>query len=286
MSDDSPRTLGPHVEIVVPVRNEERDLVPSVTRLIAYLRESFAPTAVITIADNGSADGTWALARGLADAYPGLVRAAHLDLPGRGRALRAAWSASDAEVVAYMDVDLSTDLAALAPLVDPLLAGQADVAIGSRLAPAARVTRGPKREIISRCYNLLLRATLRVGFSDAQCGFKALRAPVARALLPAVVDNGWFFDTELLVLAERAGLRVLEVPVDWTDSADSRVRILATALGDLRGIWRVWWGLRLGSPRVPSPADADVSADAGAGSASGLRDAGVSRDETVEGSAR
>ena len=286
MSDDSPRTLGPHVEIVVPVRNEERDLVPSVTRLIAYLRESFAPTAVITIADNGSADGTWALARGLADAYPGLVRAAHLDLPGRGRALRAAWSASDAEVVAYMDVDLSTDLAALAPLVDPLLAGQADVAIGSRLAPAARVTRGPKREIISRCYNLLLRATLHVGFSDAQCGFKALRAPVARALLPAVVDNGWFFDTELLVLAERAGLRVLEVPVDWTDSADSRVRILATALGDLRGIWRVWWGLRLGSPRVPSPADADVSADAGAGSASGLRDAGVSRDETVEGSAR
>jgi glycosyltransferase involved in cell wall biosynthesis len=286
MSDDSPRTLGPHVEIVVPVRNEERDLVPSVTRLIAYLRESFAPTAVITIADNGSADGTWALARGLADAYPGLVRAAHLDLPGRGRALRAAWSASDAEVVAYMDVDLSTDLAALAPLVDPLLAGQADVAIGSRLAPAARVTRGPKREIISRCYNLLLRATLRVGFSDAQCGFKALRAPVARALLPAVVDNGWFFDTELLVLAERAGLRVLEVPVDWTDSADSRVRILATALGDLRGIWRVWWGLRLGSPRVPSPADADVSAGAGAGSASGLRDAGVSRDETVEGSAR
>ena len=286
MSDDSPRTLGPHVEIVVPVRNEERDLVPSVTRLIAYLRESFAPTAVITIADNGSADGTWALARGLADAYPGLVRAAHLALPGRGRALRAAWSASDAEVVAYMDVDLSTDLAALAPLVDPLLAGQADVAIGSRLAPAARVTRGPKREIISRCYNLLLRATLRVGFSDAQCGFKALRAPVARALLPAVVDNGWFFDTELLVLAERAGLRVLEVPVDWTDSADSRVRILATALGDLRGIWRVWWGLRLGSPRVPSPADADVSADAGAGSASGLRDAGVSRDETVEGSAR
>jgi glycosyltransferase involved in cell wall biosynthesis len=266
------------LEIVVPVRNEERDLVPSVTRLLTYLRESFAPTAVITIADNGSTDATWTLARGLADAYPGLVRAAHLDLPGRGRALRAAWSASDAEVVAYMDVDLSTDLAALAPLVGPLLAGHGDVAIGSRLAPGARVTRGPKREIISRCYNLLLRATLGVGFSDAQCGFKALRAPAARALLPSVVDNGWFFDTELLVLAERAGLRVLEVPVDWTDSADSRVRILATALGDLRGIWRVWWGLRLGSLRVPSLTGADETGE--------VHEAGVSLDETVEGSAR
>jgi glycosyltransferase involved in cell wall biosynthesis len=252
MSDDSPRTLGPHVEIVVPVRNEERDLVPSVTRLIAYLRESFAPTAVITIADNGSADGTWALARGLADAYPGLVRAAHLDLPGRGRALRAAWSASDAEVVAYMDVDLSTDLAALLPLVTPLLAGEADVAIGSRLASGARVRRGLKRTVLSRGYNLLLRATLEVGFSDAQCGFKALRSAAARAVLPSVEDNAWFFDTELLVLAERAVLRIHEVPVEWVDSPDSRVRILATVLADLRGIWRLWWGLGLGSLKVPA----------------------------------
>jgi glycosyltransferase involved in cell wall biosynthesis len=287
MSAHSSRNLGPQVEIVVPVRNEERDLVPSVTRLVTYLRESFGPTAIVTIADNGSTDETWTLARELAEAYPYLVRAVRLDLPGRGRALHTTWSGSDAEVVAYMDVDLSTDLAALAPLVDPLLAGRADVAIGSRLAPGARVTRGLKREVISRCYNLLLRATLGVGFSDAQCGFKALRVPVAQALLPAVVDTGWFFDTELLVLAERAGLRIIEVPVDWTDSADSRVRILATALGDLRGIWRLWWGLRLGSLRVPSLVGADEARGAGAAGGTGdTGEAGVSLDETVEGSAR
>jgi glycosyltransferase involved in cell wall biosynthesis len=259
---DSPLYAAPEVEIVVPVRNEERELVPNVTRLIAHLRYRFPFTARITIADNGSTDATWALARRLTDAYPGLVRAVRLDLPGRGRALRAVWPASDADVVAYMDVDLSTDLAALLPLVAPLVAGDADVAIGSRLAPGARVTRGLKRNLLSRGYNLLLRATLEVGFSDAQCGFKALRSDAARALLPYVEDNGWFFDTELLVLAERAGLRIHEVPVEWVDSPDSRVRIIATVLADLRGAWRLWWGLGVGSLKVPvAPGDAAWAAD-------------------------
>jgi glycosyltransferase involved in cell wall biosynthesis len=244
--------MGPQVEIVVPVRNEECELVPNVTRLAAYLRNGFPATARIIIADNGSTDGTWELARGLANSDPDLVRAVHLDQPGRGRALHDVWSGSDADVVAYMDVDLSTDLRALLPLIAPLLSGHSDVAIGTRLAHGARVARGWKREIISRCYNLLLRLTLGVRFSDAQCGFKAVRSDVARALLPVVADRSWFFDTELLVLAERAGLRIHEVPVDWADSADSRVRILATALGDLRGIWRVGWGLLLGRLRVPA----------------------------------
>jgi putative flippase GtrA len=176
----------------------------------------------------------------------------HLDLPGRGRALHAIWSASDAEVLAYMDVDLSTDLNALLPLVAPLLSGHSDVAIGTRLARGSRVVRGAKREVISRGYNLLLRATLGVGFSDAQCGFKAIRADAARALLPLVADTSWFFDTELLVLAERAGLRIHEVPVDWIDDADSRVDIVATALGDLRGVCRVSWGLARGRLVVPT----------------------------------
>ena len=171
----------------------------------------------------------------------------HLDLPGRGRALQAIWSASDAEVLAYMDVDLSTDLNALLPLVAPLLSGHSDVAIGTRLARGSRVVRGAKREVISRGYNLLLRATLGAGFSDAQCGFKAIRADAARELLPLVADTAWFFDTELLVLAERAGLRIHEVPVDWIDDADSRVDIVATALGDLRGVCRVGRGLARGA---------------------------------------
>ncbi|HEY5351923.1 MAG TPA: glycosyltransferase, partial [Streptosporangiaceae bacterium] len=171
------------VEIVIPVRNEERDLGPAVRRLRAYLDDAFPFTVGITIADNGSTDGTWAQALELAAEFP-LVRAARSERPGRGGALRWIWSGSDADVCAYMDVDLSTDLNALLPLVAPLLSGHSDVAIGTRLAPGARVIRGPKREIISRCYNLLLHASLGTRFSDAQCGFKAIRADAARVLLP------------------------------------------------------------------------------------------------------
>src|SRR6202046_2317055 len=242
------------VDIVVPVRNEERDLAPSVRRLVGYLREGFPFTARVTIADNRSTDGTWALADGLARDFDE-VRAVRMEQPGRGRALRAVWSQSDADVVAYMDVDLSTDLNALLPLLAPLLSGHSDVAIGTRLARGARVIRGPRREIISRCYNLLLRATLGTRFSDAQCGFKAIRADRARTLLPLSADTGWFFDTELLVLAERAGLRIAEVPVDWIDDADSRVKLVATALADLRGIVRLGTGLARGTIKVPALGD-------------------------------
>jgi putative flippase GtrA len=240
----------PHVDIVVPVRNEERDLAPSVRRLVAYLRESFPFSARITIADNGSTDVTWAIASRLARELPE-VHAVHMDLPGRGRALRAIWSQSEAEVLAYMDVDLSTDLNALLPLVAPLLSGHSDLAIGTRLARGSRVIRGPKRELISRGYNLLLRTLMGARFSDAQCGFKAIRRDQARALLPLTRDAGWFFDTELLVLAERAGLRIHEVPVDWIDDLDSRVDIIATALADLRGMARLGAGFARGSIKVP-----------------------------------
>ena len=240
----------PHVDIVVPVRNEERDLALSVRRLVAYLRESFPFRAQITIADNGSTDATWVIADRLARELPE-VRAVHMELPGRGRALRAIWSQSEAEVLAYMDVDLSTDLNALLPLVAPLLSGHSDLAIGTRLARGSRVIRGPKRELISRGYNLLLRTLMGVRFSDAQCGFKAIRRDQARALLPLTRDTGWFFDTELLVLAERAGLRIHEVPVDWIDDLDSRVDIIATALADLRGMARLGAGFARGSIQVP-----------------------------------
>jgi glycosyltransferase involved in cell wall biosynthesis len=240
----------PEIDIVVPVKNEEHGLAPSVTRLVGYLRDAFPFTARVTIADNGSTDRTWLVACSLEKAFTE-VRAVHFDLPGRGRALHEVWSSSDAELLAYMDVDLSTDLNALLPLVAPLLSGHSDIAIGTRLAHGSRVVRGPKREIISRCYNLLLRVALRVRFSDAQCGFKAIRACQARQLLPLVADRGWFFDTELLVLAERAGLRIHEIPVDWTDDTDSRVDIVDTALRDLRGMARVGLGLARGTIKVP-----------------------------------
>jgi putative flippase GtrA len=232
-----PRTATA-VDIVIPVFNEEADLRRSVRTLHRYLSDHFALSWTITVADNASTDGTWEIACRLAHDLD-RVEVLHLDEKGRGRAPRAAWSASRARVVAYMDVDLSTDLDALLPLVAPLLSGHSDIAIGTRLASSARVVRGPKRELISRGYNLILKTALRAGFSDAQCGFKALRADVARALLPLVEDQGWFFDTELLVLAEHNGLRIHEVPVDWVDDPVSRVDIASTAAADLRGVWRM-----------------------------------------------
>jgi glycosyltransferase involved in cell wall biosynthesis len=226
------------VEIVIPVYNEERDLERNVRLLRRYLDTRFPLSTVVTIADNASTDRTWLLAQRLAAGLPG-VEALHFEEKGRGRAVKSVWARSDALVMAYMDVDLSTGLNALLPLVAPLLSGHAEIAIGTRLAPGARVTRGAKREIISRGYNLILHAALRSRFSDAQCGFKAVRADVARELMPLVEDSSWFFDTELLVLAERAGLRIHEVAVDWVDDADSRVDIVSTAAADLRGVWRL-----------------------------------------------
>jgi putative flippase GtrA/glycosyltransferase involved in cell wall biosynthesis len=252
------------VDLVVPVHNEEADLGPSVRRLHGYLSAAFPFTWRITIADNASTDATPAVARHLAETLPG-VRVVRLDEKGRGRALRHAWLNTDAAVVAYMDVDLSTDLAALLPLVAPLLSGHSDVAIGSRLTRSSRVIRGTKREVISRCYNLLLRAILRARFTDAQCGFKAMRADRAQVLLPHVHDTGWFWDTELLILAERAGLRIHEVPVDWTDDPDSRVDILSTALIDLRGIAWLGRGLIAGSLPLAQLRAAMIGAEGASG---------------------
>jgi hypothetical protein len=226
------------LDIVVPVYNESDQLAASITALRTFLDTSFPLTATITIADNASTDGTWRIATDLARDLPG-VKALHLEQKGRGRALRAAWSRSTASVVAYMDVDLATGLDALLPLVAPLLSGHSDVAIGTRLAPGARVVRGTRREFISRGYNLLLRAALRSTCTDAQCGFKALRRQAAHELLPLVEDEEWFFDTEVLVTAQRIGLRIHEVPVDWVDDTDSRVEVLHTALKDLSGVWRM-----------------------------------------------
>ena len=226
------------VEVVVPVYNEEHILEASIRRLHAYLDETFPYDFRVTIADNASTDRTWAVAQNLMAEFP-RVQAVHLDRKGRGLALRQVWGDSDADIVAYMDVDLSTRLDGFLPLVAPLISGHSDLAIGSRLARSAAVVRGPKREFISRSYNLLLRTTLKAKFSDAQCGFKAGRTEIVQALLPQVEDDAWFFDTELLLLAERTGLRIHEVPVDWVDDPDSRVNVLQTAKDDLRGMARV-----------------------------------------------
>jgi putative flippase GtrA len=236
-SVDDPGPGAPILDVVVPVHDEEADLEPCLRRLHAYLT-SLPWSFRITVAENASTDGTLAVAQRVAAELPGIEVRALLE-PGRGRALRQVWLASDSPVLVYMDVDLSTDLAALLPLVAPLISGHSDLAIGTRLSRSSRVVRGLKREVISRGYNLLLRGALATSLSDAQCGFKAIRADVAQRLLPLVEDTGWFFDTELLVLAERAGLRIHEVPVDWVDDPDSRVDLVRTAQADLAGIVRM-----------------------------------------------
>ena len=230
------------IDVVIPVLDEEATLERSVRRLHRYLSAEFPFTWRIVIADNASTDATPAIAARLHDELPG-VDQLRLERKGRGRALRAAWSASGARVVCYMDADLSTDLRGLLPLVAPLLSGHSDVAIGTRLAHGARVVRGPKREFISRGYNRILHAALRARFSDAQCGFKAVRRDVLDPLLGDVRDEGWFFDTELLVLAQRRGLRIHEVPVDWVDDPDSSVAVVRTAVDDLKGVARLALGV-------------------------------------------
>ncbi len=242
--DPPPHALD--LEIVVPVHNEERTLALSIRTLHRFLSNSMPctwPDSMpftwrIVIADNASTDATPEIAQSLATTL-GRVGVLRIEQKGRGRALRAAWSQSRARVVAYMDVDLSTDLRALLPLVSPLLSGHSEVAIGTRLAPGSRVDRRPKRELISRAYNHLLRVVLRAKFSDAQCGFKAVRADVVPELLDAVRDQEWFFDTELLIVAQRRGMRIHEVAVDWVDDPDSSVEIFATARADLRGVARL-----------------------------------------------
>jgi len=237
--------VAPVLDVVIPVFNEEAQLTGSVERVLDHLG-ALPWSYRVTIADNASTDQTAMIARRLSHSHPE-VTVVHLAEKGRGRALKRVWSTSDSVVLVYMDVDLSTDLAALLPLVAPLVSGHSDLAIGSRLARSSRVERGARRELISRGYNLILRQTLRARFSDAQCGFKAIRREAAQELLPLVEDNAWFFDTELLVVAERSGLRIHEVPVDWVDDPDSSVDLVRTAIDDLKGVARLGRALVCGT---------------------------------------
>ena len=240
------------VEIVVPVHNEERTIEQNVEVLLDYLRIEFPFAFRVVVADNASTDTTPELAAALAARHVE-VASLRLDRKGRGLALRSAWLTSTADVVSYMDVDLSTNLESFLPLVAPILSGHSELAIGTRLAPSAHVRRRFKRELLSRTYNGLIHAGFRTSFSDAQCGFKAIRADVARRLVPLVRDDGWFFDTELLLLAERGGLRIHEVPVDWIEDLDSRVDLMPTIAADLRGLLRVRRAYWRGGGRVAVP---------------------------------
>ena len=232
----NPRTLT--VDIVLPVLYEAYILEESVRTLCMYMEDNLPYHYQIIIADNGSTDGTRRVAAMLTEHFPA-VRVVCLPEKGRGRALKQAWLQSRADIVSYMDIDLSTNLDAFVPMITPLVTGDAAIAVGSRLMEESQTTRGLKRDIISRCYNRLIRWTMRTKFVDAQCGFKAMRRDVAQQLLPHVKDTAWFFDTELLVKAEYEGYTIHEEPVEWIEDTDSRVHIVKTVTEDIKGLSRV-----------------------------------------------
>lgn len=235
-----PNTNKPSLNVVIPVYNEEAELADSVRTLTSFLG-GHAPDVSwrVTIVDNASTDKTWEIAKRLARTHP-QVAAVHLAKKGRGRAVKYVWMKGDADVVAYMDVDLSSDLKHFMPMVHAVLRGY-DVAIGSRNMKDSRVYgRHLLRSITSKGYIALIKLMFFVHFSDAQCGFKAMNKKAATKLLPLVLDNEWFFDTELLILAEKMGYRIYEEPVTWVDNPGSTVRVWKTAQGNLVGLWRLF----------------------------------------------
>ena len=238
---DSPAAsdMLPTVDIVIPVYNEEHSLPSCMERLLPFCRENLtAYRWRVVVADNGSIDGTLEVAETLSAHYVGEVGVVHLEQKGRGRALKRAWGESDADIRAYMDVDLSTDITHIPELLDAIRDGH-DVATGSRLKRGARTTRSFKREFVSRCYNLMIKSVFWSGFSDAQCGFKAISRRTAENLLPLIKDNAWFFDTELLLLAEKNRYPIADFPVGWQEDPDTRVKIVSTAWEDIKGLARL-----------------------------------------------
>lgn len=224
--------------ITIPVLNEENELEKNIKILAGFLAENLKYDWEIEIADNGSTDKTREIGERLARENNNRVKYRRLEERGRGRALKKSWTGSDAEILSYMDIDLSTNLKSFPPLIDKITDG-ADVAIGSRLLKASRTKRQFKREILSRGYNLLIKLMFQNKFSDAQCGFKAINKKAASALLPKIKNNEWFFDTELLLLTEREGFRIAEVPVEWIEDLDSRVKIIKTIAEDVKGLIRI-----------------------------------------------
>jgi glycosyltransferase involved in cell wall biosynthesis len=252
------------VDVVIPVLNEAHVLEKSVETVRRFILGDSRYVWRVVVVDNGSTDGTQAVARRLSQTYPD-VTFMHLVEKGRGRALRYAWMQSACDIACYTDVDLSTGLKHLPELVDAIAIEGYDIAIGSRLMKGSVTRRCLKRELTSRAYNSLLKAALHVRFTDAQCGFKAISRNAITALAPHVRDESWFFDTELLVQAERQGRRIKEVPVVWIEDDDSRVKIVKTAWDDIKGVFRLWRCAGAGMPGGKTASAASVAEDAAVG---------------------
>ena len=244
------------VDVVIPVLNEARVLEKSVRTVLDYLRRGFPYQWKIVIVDNGSSDGTQDVAKKICERETE-VQFLHLHQRGRGRALRHAWLQSKSDIVCYMDVDLSTELHHIPELIGAIAHEAYDIATGSRLMRQSRTKRSLKREVISRIYNVFVKTVLSTRFSDAQCGFKALSRKAVEAIIPEVEDQSWFFDTELLVLAEKQGYRIKDIPVAWVEDDDTRVKIFQTGWEDIKGVFRVRQQLASGRFAAAQVANAD-----------------------------
>jgi len=241
--------MPPTIDIVVPVYNEEQALPRNILILTDFLKSNVINPWQIIIADNASTDSTRSVSEMLCERFSG-VNYLYLPQKGRGRALKSAWMESTADIVSYMDVDLSTDLVHLPQLINSLETGS-HIAIGSRLSKESKVTRSFRREFISRTYNMMIKSMFFTGFPDAQCGFKAMTRETAQSLIPKIKNNNWFFDTELLIIAAKGGFQISSLPVKWDDDPSSTVNITGTATEDIKGLLR----LRLGGvPKVSPPA--------------------------------
>ncbi len=241
------------IDIVIPVYNEEKALPRNILILTDFLKSNVINPWQIIIADNASTDSTRSVSEMLCERFPG-VHYLYLPQKGRGRALKAAWMESTADMVSYMDVDLSTDLTHFPQLIKSLESGS-HIAIGSRLSKDSKVTRSLRRELISRTYNLMIKSMFFTGFPDAQCGFKAMTRETARTLLPKIKNNNWFFDTELLIIAAKGGFQISSLPVKWDDDPSSTVNVAGTATEDIKGLLRLRFG---GVPKVSPPASSKL----------------------------
>jgi len=228
------------IDIVIPAYNEEQILEKNVDKLISFLKDNFGyKNYKVIIVDNGSTDNTFAISQKLEKRYS-KVTCLHLNQKGRGNALKKVWLESEADVVSYMDADLSTDLEAIPELVNSIIIDGYDIAVGSRLLPTSRVKRSLLRKSLSYIYNILIKNIF--GFkelSDAQCGFKALNKKVIKNVLPEVKNQNWFFDTELLILAQKNGFKIKYIPINWKDRPKTRVKIMDTIFEDIAGIWNL-----------------------------------------------